>query len=162
MIVKSLSMKYQRILLLLLFAFGAFAFLKAQETIVESLQEDRPSEGTIIINASPEINSLIGRKSSEVSVSDYQRASGYRIQFYSGNEPRRSKEEAFRRQELISEAFPDVSTYVTYVTPYWRLRVGDFRSQEEAYLLMMQITREIPLLKREANVVKDEVRAPVN
>lgn len=58
---------------------------------------------------------------------------GYRTQVFSGNNQRKSKDEAFRKEKEIKELFPDVPTYVTYNAPFWRLRIGDFRSHEEAY-----------------------------
>lgn len=151
-------MRYQFIITTLFVVFCAFTPVKAQDTIIESLLESRPYEGEVSISASPGVNQLIGRKSSSDSAVEYQKSSGYRIQAYSSNAPKTSRAEAFRRQELVKEAFPDISTYVTYVAPYWRLRVGDFRSQEEATLFMKQFEQELPSLKKESYVVKDEIR----
>lgn len=151
-------MKYLGKVSLLTIALVVFSSVKGQETIIESLQSTQPSEGAIEISAAPEINALIGRTVTGQSSTEYIKANGFRIQLYSGNTAKTSKEEAFRRQELINEEFPDVSTYVTYQAPYWRLRVGDFRTQEEAYLLMKQITKEMSTLKKESYVVKDEIK----
>ena len=151
----------KRLHIITIFLFCLWAALSAQTTIMEHLQEERPDEGTIQINASPEINQLIGRKDLSLSFSDYIKISGHRIQFFSGND-RTAKAEALRRQALINEAFPETPTYVDYKAPYFRLRVGNFRTHEEAVLLRNQITKEIPSLKKESYIVKDEVQIPIN
>ncbi len=142
---------------------GIFS-VSAQSSIVDALEEAVPYEGIIKVNASYEINQLIGKKneallSGEV---DYVKTSGYRVQIFSGNEQRTSKAEAFKKESLINDAFSDVPTYVTYKAPYWRVRVGDFRTHEEAFLLMKQIGQDLPSLKKEMYIVKDEVKIPVN
>ena len=61
----------------------------------------------------------------------FLKVQGYRTQVFSGNNQRVSKDEAFRKEKEIKELFPEVPTYVTYNAPFWKLRVGDFRSHEE-------------------------------
>ncbi len=139
-----------------------FAVSLSAQTIIDELQRDVPSAGVIRVNASPEINQLIGRKSASAFLEEYIKVSGFRVQVFAGNEQRTSKAEALKKQELINEMFPDVPTYVMYNAPYWRLRVGDFRSREEAFLLMKQITQDLPALKKESYIVKDEVRVSVD
>ena len=56
---------------------------------------------------------------------------GYRIQVFSDNNARTAKSEARTRARNISAQFPQYPTYVVYSSPYWRLRVGNFRTQDE-------------------------------
>ena len=67
----------------------------------------------------------------------------------------------FEVQE-IKELFPDIPTYVTYNAPFWKLRVGDFRSHEEAYQLMRQLMEAFPDYAKEMYIVKEEVKIPLN
>lgn len=53
---------------------------------------------------------------------------GYRIQIYSG--PDREKAKAVKIDFM--KRFPSVRSYITYASPYYRIRVGDFRSRQEA------------------------------
>lgn len=53
---------------------------------------------------------------------------GYRIQIYSG--PDREKAKAVKINFM--KRFPSVRSYITYAAPYYRIRVGDFRSRQEA------------------------------
>lgn len=87
---------------------------------------------------------------------------GYRAQVFSGNNQRKSKDEAFKKEEEIKELFPDIPTYVTYNAPFWKLRVGDFRSHEEAYQLMRQLMEAFPAYAKEMYIVKEEVKIPLN
>lgn len=53
---------------------------------------------------------------------------GYRIQIYSG--PDRAKAKATKIDFM--KRFPSVRSYITYAAPYYRIRVGDFKSRQEA------------------------------
>ena len=87
---------------------------------------------------------------------------GYRTQVFSGNNQRKSKDEAFRKEKEIKELFPDVSTYVTYNAPFWRLRIGDFRSHEEAYHMQRLLMDAFPAYRKEMYIVREEVKIPLN
>ena len=75
---------------------------------------------------------------------------------------RKSKDEAFRKEKEIKELFPDVSTYVTYNAPFWRLRIGDFRSHEEAYHMQRLLMDAFPAYRKEMYIVREEVKIPLN
>lgn len=83
---------------------------------------------------------------------------GYRIQVYSGNNARTSKNEAQARASKISSRFPEHATYVNYDAPYWRLRVGDFRNYEDARAAMGMLKKEYPAYAREMRLVRDRIK----
>lgn len=83
---------------------------------------------------------------------------GYRVQIYADNNVRTAKSEARMRERAVGRAFP-YNTYVTYSSPYWRLRVGDFRTQEEAQKAAASIRQAFPRYAREVRVVRDHVYA---
>jgi len=58
--------------------------------------------------------------------------SGYRIQIYVGN----VRQEADAAKSYVYQAFPDLTPYVSYSQPTYRVKVGDFmyRSDAEQYL----------------------------
>ncbi|MDR0542619.1 MAG: SPOR domain-containing protein [Dysgonamonadaceae bacterium] len=143
---------------------GLSAQVFAQSTIMDSLQEDVPGQGVVRVESPDAVNRLVGRRS-EPSLAgnvEYIKVAGYRVQVFAGNQQRSSKAEVFQRQQTFNEAFPDIPAYVTYNAPYWRLRVGDCLTYEEAYLLMKRITKQLPNLKKEMYVVKDEIKVPAN
>lgn len=84
---------------------------------------------------------------------------GYRVQVYADNNQRAAKSEARQRERAISRRFPALSTYVAYASPYWRLRVGDFRTQAEAEKAAADIKRAFPYYSKEVRVVRDRINA---
>ena len=82
---------------------------------------------------------------------------GYRVQVFAVNSVRSAKTEARQRERAVGQAFPAYSTYVSYASPYWRLRVGDFRSQYDAEKAAAEIRRAFPRYSREVRVVRDRV-----
>jgi hypothetical protein len=81
---------------------------------------------------------------------------GYRIQVYMGNNQKKSKSEALKREEMIKEKYPDLPAYLSFVSPFWRLRIGDFRTHTEALVSMRELLTDFPELKGQVYVVKDD------
>lgn len=54
---------------------------------------------------------------------------GYRIQIYSGPDRLKAKE----TKVSFMKRFPAIRSYITYTAPYYRIRVGDFKTRGEAY-----------------------------
>ncbi|MCK9617960.1 MAG: SPOR domain-containing protein [Lentimicrobiaceae bacterium] len=76
---------------------------------------------------------------------------GYRIQilFESGNY---SKRKATDSKEQFIGKYPDIQAYITFQEPYYKVRVGDFRTRIEAQGFLQQIALDFP----NAYVVKEE------
>lgn len=89
--------------------------------------------------------------------SSRQRSSGYRVQVFLDNNPSTAKGTARSRANSISARFPELRTYVTYNSPYWRLRVGDFRTQAEATAAAEELRRAFPRSAKEIRVVRDNI-----
>jgi hypothetical protein len=85
------------------------------------------------------------------------KSGGYRIQVFSDNNARTAKSEARVRARNVSARFPQYPTYVVYSSPYWRLRVGNFRSQEEANAAAAHIKEAFPAYSKEIRVVRDRI-----
>lgn len=85
------------------------------------------------------------------------RMAGYRVQVFSDNNARTAKNEARSKQRVISSRFPQYQTYVMYTSPYWRLKVGDFRTQQEANNAAEELRRAFPSYSKEIRVVRDRV-----
>lgn len=69
-------------------------------------------------------------------------ALGFRIQIYSG--PNRN--EAYAAQSRFQQQYSDISTYVSYTQPNYRVKVGDFRSRSEAQAFMREVRKNFPTL----------------
>ena len=85
------------------------------------------------------------------------RMAGFRVQVFSDNNARTAKNEARSKQRTISSRFPQYQTYVMYTSPYWRLKVGDFRTQQEANNAADELRKAFPAYSKKRRVVRDRV-----
>lgn len=83
---------------------------------------------------------------------------GYRIQVFSGNNPRSARAEAHGRAAAIGAEFPEWATYVTFDSPYWRLKVGDFRSYEDGRAALSLLKKHFPAYAKEMRLVRDRIK----
>ena len=148
--------------LILLVAFcSSFTFqVNAQSlTIIDALRTPVPGTGRITISSDEYVSMLIGRRSYDNQ--DFLKLDGYRINAFSGRNSRESKAEATLKERQVKEAFPEVSTYVIYTPPIWRLRIGDFQTSEEATVFLRRLKKEFASFGREMFIVSDEIRIPM-
>ena len=68
---------------------------------------------------------------------------GYRIQlfFESG---RMARENAYEAKAKFLSSFQGISAYVDYQAPFFKVRVGDFRTKREAQILYKKLRRQFP------------------
>jgi hypothetical protein len=86
---------------------------------------------------------------------------GFRVQVFAGNNQRISRDQAYARRDLIRDAFPEHEAEPTFQSPWWRLRVGNFETRDEAEEVMHEMRRRFPAFAREMTIVQDDVRIPV-
>lgn len=84
---------------------------------------------------------------------------GYRVQVFSGNNPRTARAEAHARAAAIGEEFPEWATYVSFESPYWRLKVGDFRSYEDGNSALSLLKKQFPAYAKEMRLVRDRIKS---
>ncbi|WP_295728023.1 SPOR domain-containing protein [uncultured Muribaculum sp.] len=85
------------------------------------------------------------------------RTGGYRIQIFADNNPRTAKNEARTRARNVVSRFADYPSYVEYKAPYWRTRIGNFRTHDEADKAAAEIKEAFPGYSREIRVVRDRI-----
>ncbi|MDE7473345.1 MAG: SPOR domain-containing protein [Muribaculaceae bacterium] len=100
-----------------------------------------------------------GDSDDETAGNASHRSAGYRVQVFSDNNQRTAKGEARSKEMQIKEAFPEYGTYIVYNSPFWRLKVGDFKTQHEAEAAADAIKSRFPSFAREVRVVRDRVNA---
>ena len=85
---------------------------------------------------------------------DYNRkkefTDGYRIQITYTD----IRSDAYKSKGQMYKDFPELASYVEYEEPYYKLRIGDFKTRLEATYYMQQVT---PLYSG-AFIVKDKIR----
>ena len=82
---------------------------------------------------------------------------GYRIQAYSDNNHKTDKANTQKRARDIAMKFPQYRSYITYKAPSWRLRIGDFKTQQEAQAALRRIKSVYPNFAREMVIVRDRI-----
>lgn len=84
-------------------------------------------------------------------------AAGYRVQVFSSNTQRTAKSEAFKIEKELRDVFPEQAVYVNYTSPFWKVRIGDFRTMQEAQEFRAELIKIFPNLKSETYTVRDQV-----
>jgi len=92
-----------------------------------------------------------GRVRGEVEVA------GWRVQLYSSNNQLEAKQEAEALKERLEKELEE-PVYVDFIQPFWKVRVGNFRSVEEAQTYREKIVAQFPELQAESYVVRDQVK----
>ena len=139
----------------------------AQTSIFDELAKQEPGKGTVTIRQTAAIRSLVGSRSFDEKIEtvgdkSYLVMPGYRIEVFSGNNQRASMAEAQEKASQIKNRFSDISTDVTFSAPFWRLRVGDYLSYEEAFSMMSKLTEAFPTFRREIQIVREDIRISLN
>lgn len=110
------------------------------------------NQGSIRISQDPRVDTLliISR-----NYSAHQKTEGFRIQIFmeSGNEAVNSANTTIAQ---FSESFPELPAYLSFGQPYYRVRVGDFRTRLEAEGQLRFIVRQFS----QAFVIKDLIEPP--
>lgn len=113
------------------------------------------NDGYVIIGQDQRIEELI-QKQKEIHSID-NTIDGFRIQIFmeSGND---AVEHANTVMEEFKVNYPDVPVYLVFGQPYYRLRVGDFRTRLEAEKMFQTLVQDY----KKAFVTSDRIQLPYN
>ena len=144
--------------------------LTAQSSIFDELARKAPKYGTVTIHQSAALRKLVGANTtastdkaeassssstghsaaakeldnSEITGMDKPEGRVYRVQVYSGNNQRQSKQEVKTMEAQIKRAFPKLAVTPDYQAPFWKLFVGNFASLEEASYMRERLHKTFP------------------
>lgn len=82
---------------------------------------------------------------------------GYRVQVFDDNNPRTARSQAEARHAQVMAQFPHLRAYVTFNSPYWRVKVGDFRTRAEAEAVMAELKLAFPGMAAYMRIVRDKI-----
>ena len=82
---------------------------------------------------------------------------GYRVQVFDDNNPRTAHNQAEHVRREVTTHFPHYHAYISFNSPYWRVKAGDFRSRAEAEQAMAEIKAAIPRLTPYLRIVRDKI-----
>ncbi len=140
----------------------------ASKSILEELNMPRRGQGSVIVYEDESIKGILAKPNSanlpvytsEDGTTQYVKMRGFKIQVFSGNNQRKSKDEAYSKQRLINDRFEDIETVVYFKSPRWILRAGNFRTREEADVMLKEIAKQFPSFGKEMYIVSDTVKIP--
>lgn len=148
--------------------------LTAQNSIFDELARKAPNYGTVTIHQSDAIRKLVGAATqpaekgesnseksestsknttsttekepdnSEIVAMENPEGHVYRVQVYSGNNQRQSKQDVKTMEAQIKRAFPKVNVYPNFKAPVWKLYVGEFATYEEASYMRDRLRKTFP------------------
>jgi hypothetical protein len=126
-------------LLFVVFFLIAVLKLSAQSGKIEIVQDERITE-------------LVQK---HIYINKKAKIDGYRVQIFfdSGTN---SKNRAFAKKGQFLAMFPDVGAYLTFQSPNYKVRVGDFRTRMDAEGFKAKIMLDFT----DAFVVMDEINYP--
>lgn len=82
---------------------------------------------------------------------------GFRVQIYSSNHPQRGKSEALQLEQRMKEIV-SVPVYVIYDSPSWKVRLGDFLTEQQATDFRDALKLLCPDLIDYTYIVRDKVK----
>lgn len=125
----------------------------SQFSFFDKLRSSKTGEGNIEISQDASITMLI-EKHYKMSLNDIN-LSGFRIQIYNST-GKEARDEANEVRNKFMNTFSDVKAYLIYQPPYFKIKVGDFRTKPEAYLLYKKVLEQYPT----AYIVQDKINLP--
>jgi hypothetical protein len=99
--------------------------------------------GGVVVNKDPRIDMLVKKQIdiNEETTRDTRRtAPGYRIQVINSND----RNKVFAVKAKIYQLFPELKPYLMYQPPFYKLKVGNFKTKEEAEEYRKDLSREFP------------------
>jgi len=82
---------------------------------------------------------------------------GWRVQIYSSNNQLVAKQEAEALKERLEKELKE-PIYVDFIQPFWKVRVGNFLTIEEAKAYREEMIKQFPELQAESYPVKDQIK----
>lgn len=138
-------------LFLYCFSFGQRDTSLLADDFIAKLQKD-DGTGSVKIYQSSSVHFL---HSKFVRIKGDGKIDGWRVQIYNSS-GKESKDEAKEiRKEFVAK-YPEMKAYTVYQPPFFKLRVGDFRTKQEAYKFYREILRKYPA----SYLVPDKIYLP--
>jgi hypothetical protein len=142
------------LMLFILLMLLPFSVMAQKELSVEALMNDGYphyiAERLRIIQ-DPALDTLLNRHI--IANASKNGVDGWRIQIYRGGH-RTANEDSNKVRARFMEDYPELSTYRTFDRPNWfKVKVGDFRTREEAALVYFDILKKYP----EAYLIRDVI-----
>ncbi|MEE1090691.1 MAG: SPOR domain-containing protein [Paludibacteraceae bacterium] len=89
------------------------------------------------------------------AILEAEEVKGFRIQIFSSNRGASARERAFEIKEILVSKHPNLADeiYITYTSPFWKVRVGNCQTNAKAQELRQWIIAEFPEFTTETYIV---------
>ena len=122
--------------------------------ILSLIHQNESPNGTAIVNQSIEIRNALSR---HIVANSSAKLQGYRVRiFFDSDRTARAKSASIAAG--FREKYPEVPVYVSHVSPYFKVAVGDFRTRADAqrFASKLSATGAYPYVF----VVKEQINYP--
>jgi hypothetical protein len=146
-----------RILFLLITSLFTNQLLFAQVTFPEENQEDTIQPvilQNLEVNQDPRLDKMLNWHIEKNIKKDGM--DGFRVEIFFSSELDALAQSKMKKVEFLSE-YPDYEVHIKYDSPNFRVRIGDFRTKNEALKLHKKIERNYPM----AFIVPDKIKFPL-
>jgi hypothetical protein len=146
-----------RILFLLITSLFTSQLLFAQVTFPEENQEDTIQPvilQNLEVNQDPRLDKMLNWHIEKNIKKDGM--DGFRVEIFFSSELDALAQSKMKKVEFLSE-YPDYEVHIKYDSPNFRVRIGDFRTKNEALKLHKKIERNYPM----AFIVPDKIKFPL-
>ena len=120
------------IILFLLLAVSLYAQEADTTAVPNRLPLFEELEPEVEVHQSESVNQLLLSRCTGAERKYETVKNGYRIQVYSNNNPKTAAKESSDIAEKVRNLGLGIDVYRTYNAPFWRVRLGNFRTQEDA------------------------------
>lgn len=145
----------KRIVFYFVSAFVACSAYADTTTIFESLATpDSTTEAVVVVRQDSLLRHALEMQQMRGTETSMR---GFRVQLFSSNVARTARTEAFKVEKTIREKLPHLAVYVTYTSPFWKVRVGNCVTNDDAQRLRQYIIEQLPQFQAETYVVPDQI-----
>ncbi len=142
----------KRNLLLLFFVFACIINIDSQRPkIVQHIERN----SKVRIKESTQIDNIINRYLNKEEEDEKKSRFGYRVQVFSSNKQKIAKEKSAEIEQEIRAQYPTIGVYRMFVSPFWKVRVGNFKSKRQAQEFRNQLVAKFPKLRKGTYVVRE-------
>lgn len=150
---KMLKKKTTFTFILIMFGAILFAQEESKNDIFTKIQQNEEGAGEVVVFQDMRVNDLIYNHIEQNKRSGG--VEGYRIRIYS-NLGNNARDESQAIKARFYELFPEIPIYREYDSPYFKVYVGDYRTNIDALVDFKQIKRYFP----RAFIVPDKINYP--
>lgn len=117
--------------------------------------DNETTTSKIVIHQDSRIDNLLNTYVKRIDPTMPYSGPGYRVQVFSSNNYKTAKNDAERIENQLRSAFPRHQVYISYASPFWKVRIGNFRTSGEAQKLRSEIIQLFPELRKDCYAVRE-------